>query len=166
MIRAFIETEGYNMIAFIWDNKMICCDCETIYEANEFDYSGIVDCKTAEQAAEYCAKEVIPFHACDYNNVTYIGTIFEDYNAIESQSYYLKSGHKYLQAGLECYFGELSDGTPASLETINEPVDDDVCVMGYSVSPDLEYLVCYRVVERCDENILDSKIEIVDVIRS
>lgn len=165
MIRAFIETEGYNMIAFIWGSKMICCDCETIYEANEFDYSGIADCETAEEAAEYCAKDVIPFDMDNYDNLIIIGTTFEDCKTIKSQSYYLNSGHKYLQPGMECYFGELSVGTPGTIDTINDPMDNGVCVMGFGVSPDLAYLVYYSVVERCEENILDSKIEIVDVVR-
>lgn len=157
------------MIGFIWEGlnnyKMICFDCETIYEANEFDYSGIVDCKTAEQAAEYCAKEVIPFRIGDYDNITFIGATITDCKAIESQSYYLNSGHKYLQEKTCCYFGELSDGTPSSMETINDPTDNGDCVMRFRVSPDLEYLVYYSVIERCDENILDSKIQIVDVVR-
>lgn len=166
MLRAFIETEGYNMIAFIWDgDKMICCDCETIYDANEFDYSGIVDCETAEEAADYCAKDVIYFDLYNYTNVTLVGIDYRDIKAIESQSYYLSSGYKYLQEKTRCYFGELSDGTPASIETINDPMDNGDCVMGFRVSPDLEYLVYYSVIERCDENILDSKIQIVDVVR-
>lgn len=165
MIRAFIETEDYNMIAFIWDDKMICCDCENIYEANEFDYSGIVDCETAEEAAEYCAKDVIQFNPENYNDITFIGTALTDNIAIEKQTFYLTTGGKYLQPYTCCYFGELSDGSITSFDTINDPDECGICAVGVCISPDLEYLVFYRVIKRCDKKFLDSKIEIVDIVK-
>lgn len=72
MRKVFLESNGYNMLGFIFDDGMVAFDCETIDQALIEDYSGIEGCETAEEAATNCNTEVIEFNADEWENITEI----------------------------------------------------------------------------------------------
>lgn len=73
MKKMFLESNGYNMIGFIFeDNKMVAFDCETLEDAKNMDCSGVEGCKSAEEAAVDCNTEVYPFIEDEWENVTFI----------------------------------------------------------------------------------------------
>ena len=72
--RYFVETNGYNMLVFVYaGNQAICFDCETLEDAKKFDYSGIEGEKDIAVAAAYCSKQdhIFTFNINDsgYENV-------------------------------------------------------------------------------------------------
>lgn len=70
MRRYFLETNAYNMIAFIWDNKMIVFDCDTIEEAREMNYEQIYGETDIEKVANLCSTEIYDFNEDDYEKIT------------------------------------------------------------------------------------------------
>lgn len=72
MKRVFLESNGYNMVGFVFDDGMIAFDCETFEDAVKMDYSGVEGCKTAEEAAVNCNTEVFPFNEDEWDAVTEI----------------------------------------------------------------------------------------------
>lgn len=75
MRRVFLESNGYNMVGFIFSDGMVAFDCTTIDEAIHMDYSGVRGCKSAEEAAVNCNTEVIPFIEGEWESVVEIGEI-------------------------------------------------------------------------------------------
>ena len=72
MKKVFLESNGYNMLGFIFDDRMVAFDCETIDQALVEDCSGVEDCKTAEEAATNCNTKVIEFNEDEWESVTEI----------------------------------------------------------------------------------------------
>lgn len=72
MKKVFLESNGYNMIGFIFEDGMVAFDCETIEEAKAMDCSGVEGCETAEEAATNCNTEVYQFSESEWEKVTEI----------------------------------------------------------------------------------------------
>lgn len=72
MKKVFLESNGYNMIGFVFDDGMVAFDCETIEGTETMDCSGVEGCKTAEEAAGNCNTEVYPFNEDEWECVTLI----------------------------------------------------------------------------------------------
>lgn len=70
MRKVFLEGLGYNIVGFIFGNKMIAFDCETIEQAKAMDISGIEGFDTADEAAINCCTEVYPFVESEWKTVT------------------------------------------------------------------------------------------------
>lgn len=70
MKKMFLENNGYSMAAFVFDDGMVAFDCETLEKAKTMDISGIIGCKTAEEAAINCNTKVVPFNEEDWEKVT------------------------------------------------------------------------------------------------
>lgn len=72
MKKLFLESNGYNMLGFVFENGMVAFDCETIDQALNQDCSNLDGCETAEEAAVNCNTEVVPFIEEEWENVTEI----------------------------------------------------------------------------------------------
>lgn len=72
MRKVFLESNGYNMLGFIFKDGMVAFDCETIDQALVEDCSGVEFCKTAEEAAINCNTEVVEFNPDEWENITEI----------------------------------------------------------------------------------------------
>lgn len=70
MKKLFLESNGYNMVGFLFDDGMVAFDCETLEEAKSMDIGGILGCENAEEAASNCNTEVVMFSENDWENVT------------------------------------------------------------------------------------------------
>ena len=70
MKKYFLESNGYNLIAFVINNKMIVLDCETLEEARNMNTEGIDDMENIEEVANYVNKEVYDFNPSEWENVT------------------------------------------------------------------------------------------------
>lgn len=69
MKKVFLKSTGYNMIGFVFDDGMIAFDCETIEEAKKMDYSGVIGCETAAEAAANCGTAVYQFDESEWEEV-------------------------------------------------------------------------------------------------
>ena len=72
MRKVFLESNGYNMLGFIFDDGMVAFDCETIDQALIEDCRDIEICKTAEEAITKCNAQVIEFNEDEWESVTEI----------------------------------------------------------------------------------------------
>ena len=70
MKKYFLESNGYNLIAFVVNNKMIVLDCETLEEARNMNTEGIDGMEDIEEVANYVNKEVYDFNPSEWENVT------------------------------------------------------------------------------------------------
>ena len=70
MKKYFLESNGYNLIAFVINNKMIVLDCETLEEARNMNTEGIDGMEDIEEVANYVNKEVYDFNPSEWENVT------------------------------------------------------------------------------------------------
>lgn len=70
MKKMFLESNGYNMVGFIFDDGMVAFDCETIEDAKAMDISGVEGCESAEEAAINCNTEVFPFIENEWDGIT------------------------------------------------------------------------------------------------
>lgn len=164
MKRMFLESNGYNMIGFIFDDGMVAFDCETIGDAETMDCSGVEGCKTAEEAALNCNTEAFPFNECDWEHITLIGDDDSDRYVVVPESYILTTGCRYIGRGDKCYLGELSDGSAAANESIHELDENGVGAIGMYSKNGTEYLVSFKVIV-LDKNreYLDSIVEVISV---
>ena len=96
MKKVFLESNGYNMVGFVFDDGMVTFDCEAIEDAETMDCSGVKGCNTAEKAAINCNTEVYPFNEDEWECVTLIGDDNGDMYVIVPDSYYLTTGHRYI----------------------------------------------------------------------
>ena len=158
MKKVFLESNGYNMIGFVFDDGMIAFDCETIEAAMAMDCSGIEGCKTAEEAALNCNTEAFPFNEGDWECITFIGDDDGDRYVIVPESYYLTTGYRYIGSGDRCYFGELTDGSPAADNSIKE-TEENIGYIGVG-----DYLVKFEVIEWNEgKNYKDSMVKVLSV---
>lgn len=70
MKKYFLESNGYNLIAFVINNKMVVLDCETLEEAKNMNTEGIDGMEDIEEVANYVNKEVYDFNPSEWENVT------------------------------------------------------------------------------------------------
>ena len=70
MKKYFLESNGYNLIGFVIDNKMVVLDCETLEEAKNMDIEGIDGMMNIVEIANYVNKEVYDFNPDEWENVT------------------------------------------------------------------------------------------------
>lgn len=85
MKKVFLESNGYNMVGFVFDDGMVAFDCETIEDAEAMDCSGVEGCKTAEEAAVNCNTEVYQFNEDEWECVTLIGKAIKDFEDCKKQ---------------------------------------------------------------------------------
>lgn len=72
MKKYFLENNGYNMLAFVFDDGMIAFDCENIDQALNERCDSVDGCKTAAGAAANCNTVVFPFIPIEWENITEI----------------------------------------------------------------------------------------------
>lgn len=160
MKKVFLESNGYNMVGFVFDDGMVAFRCETIEDAVTMDCSGVEGCKTAEEAAIDCNTEVYPFNEDEWECVTLIGDDNGDMYVIVPDSYYLTTGHRYIGSDDKCYFGELSDGSPDANDSIKE-AEDNIGYIGIG-----DYIVKFEVIEWNENNdYMDSIVKVLDIER-
>lgn len=70
MRKVFLESNGYNMAGFVFEDGMVAFDCDTLDDAKAMDISGIEGCKTTAEAAVNCNTEVLPFNDEEWENIT------------------------------------------------------------------------------------------------
>ena len=70
MKKYFLKSNGYNLIAFVINNKMVVLDCETLEEAKNMNTEGIDGMEDIEEVANYVNKEVYDFNPSEWENVT------------------------------------------------------------------------------------------------
>lgn len=85
MKKVFIETNACNMVGYVFGDGMVAFDCETLGDALTIDDSGVVGCKSAEEAAANCNTEVYPFDEDRYENVTVISDDYVGDNDIPTR---------------------------------------------------------------------------------
>ena len=85
MKKVFIKTNAYNMVGYVFNDGMIAFDCETLGDALAIDDSGVVGCKSAEEAAVNCDAEVYPFDEDRYESVIVISENYEGDNDIPTR---------------------------------------------------------------------------------
>ena len=73
--RAFLESNGYNLLTFIYGDEMVVFDCHTIQEAQTMDCSAVEGCVTAKEAAMWCDTEVYPYIKDEWERVTIIDEV-------------------------------------------------------------------------------------------
>lgn len=160
MKKVFLESNGYNMVGFVFDDGMVAFRCETIEDAVTMDCSGVEGCKTAEEAAIDCNTEVYPFNEDEWECVTLIGDDNGDMYVIVPDSYYLTTGHRYIGSDDKFYFGELSDGSAAANDSIKE-AEDNIGYIGIG-----DYVVKFEVIEWNENNdYMDSIVKVLDIER-
>ena len=99
MKRYFLESNDCNMVGLLFDDGMVAFECQNIYDARDFDFSGIERCETAEEAAFNF--NVVPFSFNE--NEWECATLIYDYCdrfVVEPESYILTSGCRYIGTGI------------------------------------------------------------------
>ena len=72
MKKYFLKSNGYNVIAFIIDNKMVVLDCETLEDAKNMDTEGIDDLTDIQEISNYLNQEIYNFNPDEWEEVTEI----------------------------------------------------------------------------------------------
>ena len=70
MSKKFLESNGYNMLGFVFSDGMVAFNCETIEQALRMDCRALEGCSTAEEAAINCNTEVFEFNPDEWENIT------------------------------------------------------------------------------------------------
>ena len=61
MKKMFLESNGYNMVGFLFDDGMVTFDCETLEEAKAMDISNVEGSNSAVECAACCGLDVDSF---------------------------------------------------------------------------------------------------------
>lgn len=153
MRKVFLETNGYNLAGFIFDDGLIAFDCPTLKEALSMDISGVEGCKNAAEAAVNCNTEVYSWNEGDWEDITELD---RDY-FVEPEYYILRASDadkhvtgyddKYITIGHEYYFGQLTDGELLSNACIFDTVNGEGAIAMWSECMQEEVVVDFKVLD-------------------